>query len=91
MKYRLKSPLVEAVQWTDRNRAVWPAWLREAAEKSPGALGYFSVDAAGNGYINTWIGELMVSEGEWIVCDQGRLFRYGDDEFADTYEAVDVN
>ena len=88
MRYGLRSLLVEPVRWTGRDRAGWSARLRKAAGEPPAVPGHVSVDAEGNGRINTRIGELPVVPRQWIVRERGRLLRYGTEEFEATSEAA---
>jgi hypothetical protein len=87
-RFRKKPVVVEAVQWTGRNRDEVIAFLGDERrcvvplDGPPNALAHVTID--------TLEGRMFASAGDWIIRGvKGELYPCKPDIFAATYEAVE--
>lgn len=86
-KYRKKPVVIEAVQHNANMGAetsFWPQWLMRACVDG-------TIVAVGNDtYIKTLEGNMLVSEGDWIIRGvKGELYPCKPDIFEATYEKAE--
>jgi len=78
MKYRKKPVVIEAVQWTGKNK-------REIANFMQGCI-----SQGGSLFISTLEGQMTASVGDWVIKGvKGELYPCKDEIFRMTYEPAD--